>query len=1543
MSTATEAPDEASAMSLARGAKHRVEVLAGRTESSQVFAQPDGTFAEQTSLRPQRVHRADGTWVAADPTLHRNADGSVSPAAAIVSLTLSGGGTAPFARMSRDGREMTLGWPGTLPAPTLSGDQATYPEVLPGVDLVVEAAVDGFTHTLVIKTPQAAANPAVKRIQLSTGLKGLSLRTDGSGAVSAVDAAGKTFFGGGVPQMWDSASAEAPSRGAAAATPLTAQGKQHWSTVGAQVGSGGITLVPDAAMLARTDLVYPLRIDPNWQYSTGLKSSWATVSTNAANPLWNAPLAGSNDATAGEVKVGRSPDGFTVRELFNMDVSAVRSKHINSATFSLDERWSSSYCGDKTTRRTYLWSTNAATSSLTWNTSWNSGGSGWHSTTGYNDSLKFYNSSSCPAGRVEFNATSAVIAASNAGATTVPLGMRASSETDTSAWKKFKLSTVQLTVEYNSYPDQPSALDTAGTGCVTGAARPVLNTSTPRLSARVSDKDAQELTARFYWWPLGGARSDANMVSAGSTNPATAFGTIPAGKLADGGTYVWQAVTYDGFDVGQASGTCEFSVDTTAPALASGVQSTDYPAVGGDHGGVGRAGTFTFQPPAANAADVYSYQWALSPDTQLSDKRVVTADPATHTATVTITPTKDIPDPNELRVWTRDKAGNTSATPFIYQFGVAAGSGPAAQWEFDEATGSTADDASGHGNPATVVSAGWTTGRGGVGGALLLDGVGGHAQTLGPVSAPTPASATAVPVRTDANFSVTAWARLDAADASVLRGVVSQDGTRTSAFTIGYSGPDNRWRFSMNGSDVDAPSIAKVFSTAAPTVGLWTHLAGTYDASTHTLTFFVNGVQQGTAVLTGGFNATGNVMVGRTFWAGGPVGHFKGAVDEAMIYDRVITADELADVADPLAPTIAMPSGTTVWTGHPLALTFSSGNDANVTSYRFSVGDASLTLVATPSTPGGPATATYTPTQAGDLMIFAVGLTASGLRGAVQIAFASAQDPPKVTGHVTDSTTGTVAAGVTVSLDPGGVSTTTAADGSYSLIPPTTGTYTLSATTGSHCPLLATTDLDIEYSTTVDLALAAQSDAYGYTCTVGSAPFTPADTTVLPITGDDQVMQLALPFAFPYYGTDHSTAWLDTNGAVYLTQPRDSYFVNAPLPSGASPNNLIAPFWADIRVDASASMRSTVTGTAPNRKLVIEWRNVYISHDPALTRFTFEAILGEDGTITFNYSNLTAANTQGTAAVVGIESPGGHVGLQYSAAEAVLAANTAITVHPPVTPHPLPSWTLSGTATLPGGAVAAGADVWMEPMGVHTTTDASGHYQYPGLETGDYTVTVSQDPACGPRQILDVDVESDTTADAALTALADGFGYTCATTSTPFVAANTTTLALTGDDKEIPVALPFAVRFYGTSYTTAYVDTNGVLYFTNPTKSYFQKTSLPAATVPNNLIAPFWTDLNVDASASVHSATVGTAPHRQFVIEWRNVISYTGTSRFSFEALLGEDGTIAFNYSGLSTPDSQGGVASIGIENSDGTIGFQCGWEQPILASNRAITFQPPA
>ncbi|NED85583.1 hypothetical protein G3I76_36535, partial [Streptomyces sp. SID11233] len=78
-----------------------------------------------------------------------------APKAALTTMSFSSGGDGPFARIEKDGRELTLDWPGTLPEPRAEGSSLLYPDVLDGVDLKVTAEQDGFSHVLVVKNAEA--------------------------------------------------------------------------------------------------------------------------------------------------------------------------------------------------------------------------------------------------------------------------------------------------------------------------------------------------------------------------------------------------------------------------------------------------------------------------------------------------------------------------------------------------------------------------------------------------------------------------------------------------------------------------------------------------------------------------------------------------------------------------------------------------------------------------------------------------------------------------------------------------------------------------------------------------------------------------------------------------------------------------------------------------------------------------------------------------------------------------------------------------------------------------------------------------------------------------------------------------------------------------------------------------------------------------------------------------------------------------------------------------------------------------------------------
>src|SRR5262245_42670400 len=57
---------EAAAFARAAATGEPVEIVQRRTEDELVFANPDGSFTSETSVQPQRVRRADGSWEPAD-------------------------------------------------------------------------------------------------------------------------------------------------------------------------------------------------------------------------------------------------------------------------------------------------------------------------------------------------------------------------------------------------------------------------------------------------------------------------------------------------------------------------------------------------------------------------------------------------------------------------------------------------------------------------------------------------------------------------------------------------------------------------------------------------------------------------------------------------------------------------------------------------------------------------------------------------------------------------------------------------------------------------------------------------------------------------------------------------------------------------------------------------------------------------------------------------------------------------------------------------------------------------------------------------------------------------------------------------------------------------------------------------------------------------------------------------------------------------------------------------------------------------------------
>ena len=220
-----------------------------------------------------------------------------------------------------------------------------------------------------------------------------------------------------------------------------------------------------------------------------------------------------------------------------------------------------------------------------------------------------------------------------------------------------------------------------------------------------------------------------------------------------------------------------------------------------------------------------------------------------------------------------------------------------------------------------------------------------------------------------------------------------------------------------------------------------------------------------------------------------------------------------------------------------------------------------------------------------------------------------------------------------------------------------------------------TDSLTFTASRTLPLAVvtgrAGGPDSFGYTYIDSNAPggpiynwyeITSSGTSVLPNSDDNYVANIPLGFHFNYYGTDYSQVSFSNNGIVFSGAPTGQYS-NQPIMQSTA-HGFVAPFWDDLVTynTATAKICYQTLGIAPNRTFVVEWYdNQHYSSSP--NGVTFEAILYEGSdNILFQYQDVFFGdgNDRGTSATVGIESPAGNVGLQYSYNQAWLSNGLAI-------------------------------------------------------------------------------------------------------------------------------------------------------------------------------------------------------------------------------------------------------------------------------------------
>lgn len=162
------------------------------------------------------------------------------------------------------------------------------------------------------------------------------------------------------------------------------------------------------------------------------------------------------------------------------------------------------------------------------------------------------------------------------------------------------------------------------------------------------------------------------------------------------------------------------------------------------------------------------------------------------------------------------------------------------------------------------------------------------------------------------------------------------------------------------------------------------------------------------------------------------------------------------------------------------------------------------------------------------------------------------------------------------------------------------------------------------------------------------------------------------------------------------------------------------------------------------------------------------------------------------------------------------------------------------------------------------------------------------------------------------------------------------------DDNVISYNLPtLPITFNGSTYTRVHVSTNGFIQLSNsatPPSAAAANLRLPNATAATNILAPFWTDLDLaggsDGGGTLHAATVNSGGRLYLVIEWNNAQVWQDPSNsYTFQVWMATNGAedIFYSYGDLgATPEA----LTVGVQDITRTLGTSRFYVTPDVAAS---------
>ncbi|MFN8443198.1 MAG: S8 family serine peptidase [Caldilineaceae bacterium] len=143
-----------------------------------------------------------------------------------------------------------------------------------------------------------------------------------------------------------------------------------------------------------------------------------------------------------------------------------------------------------------------------------------------------------------------------------------------------------------------------------------------------------------------------------------------------------------------------------------------------------------------------------------------------------------------------------------------------------------------------------------------------------------------------------------------------------------------------------------------------------------------------------------------------------------------------------------------------------------------------------------------------------------------------------------------------------------------------------------------------------------------------------------------------------------------------------------------------------------------------------------------------------------------------------------------------------------------------------------------------------------------------------------------------------------------------------GDETISNFTVP-AFVYGGETYTRIGIVSDGYLVVGGGTAAdvQFVNSNLPNAGLPNNILAPFWTDLNPAFGGTILINVLGDLTNSWIVVDFAGVANYSDKLPNDFEVWIGINGTEDVSFVYGRTSNGEGGAYTVGAENRFGNSG----------------------